>query len=171
MSRAQMLRYGAIAVGLVVVIAVGVAAFQALQVPFQPPQSPPNSAPCSPPPCANLRGYILWVTDLKTNGGLVTMNVTFRNSSNSTHAEPDDLRLVDSQNNVDEPVFDAPGCTRWPRTDFNNGATFGPEQMCFRPASVGAPLVLRWSPDEGLFCCQTDVKLTGYQNAPSPSST
>ena len=47
----------------------------------------------------------------------------------------------------------------------------GSAAVCFRPASVGAPLVLRWSPDEGLFCCQTDVKLTGYQNAPSPSST
>ena len=166
-----MLRYAAIAVGAVVVIAVGVAAFQALQVPFQPPQSVPNSASCSPQPCANMRGYIMWVTDLKSDGGLVTMKVTFRNSSTATHAEPDDLRLVDSQNNVDEPVFDIPGCTRWPRTDFNNGATFGPQPMCFRPASVAAPLVLRWSPDEGFFCCRTDVKLTGYQNAPSPSST
>ena len=166
-----MLTFAAIAVGLIVVVVVGASAFNALHTPFQPAQSAPNSAPCSPKPCANLRGYILWVTDLKVDGGLVSLEVKFRNSSSATHAEPDDLRLVDGQGNVDRPVYDASGCTQWPRTDFNNGATLGPEPMCFRPASTAQPLMLRWSPDEGFFCCQTDIDLSGYQNLPSPSST
>jgi hypothetical protein len=170
-SRRQLLVYGAVAAGVVIALVVAASAFSALHETFQPAQSAPNSAPCSPPPCANMRGYILWVTDLKTIDGLVTMKVTFRNSSNSTHAEPADMSLLDSQDHATPPVYDAPGCTQWPRTDFNNGATLGPEPMCFRPASTEPPLKLRWSPDEGLFCCQTDIKLTGYQNAPSPSNT
>jgi hypothetical protein len=158
-TRARLIRYGAIGTGVAVVIAVGVAAFIALQVPFQPPTSAPNSAPCSPRPCANMRGYILWVADLKSDAGVVSMQVSFQNSSNSTHADPADLNLVDSNKNASGPVFDPTGCTHWPRTEFNNGARLGPLPICFRPSSTSPPLTLRWSPDEGLFCCETDIVL------------
>jgi hypothetical protein len=158
-SRGQLIRFAAIGAGAVVVIAVAVAAFQSLQAPFQPAVATPGSATCGPPPCANVRGYILWVTDLNIDSGLVSMKLTFRNSSSSTHADPADLRLVDSQQHDSAAVYDAPGCLRWPRTDFKNGATFGPVPECFRPASTGLPLTLRWSPDMGFFCCETEIVL------------
>jgi hypothetical protein len=106
-----------------------------------------------------MRGYILWVADIKTDAGVVSMRVSFQNSSSSTHAATEDLDLVDSNKNVSGPVFDPPGCTQWPRTEFSNGAKLGPLPICFRPSSTLAPLILRWSPDEGLFCCRTDVAL------------
>ncbi len=159
MSRGQLIRFAAVGAGAVVVIAVGVAAFQSLQTPFQAPAATPGSATCGPPPCANVRGYILWVTDLKVESGLVSMRLTFRNSSPATHADPADLRLVDSQQHTSSAVYDAPGCTPWSRTDFNNGAGFGPVPECFRPATTNPPLTLRWSPDMGLFCCRTEIPL------------
>jgi hypothetical protein len=158
-SREQLVRFAAIGAGAVVVVAVAVAAFQSLQTPFQAPVATPGSATCGPPPCANVRGYILWVTDLKVDSGVVSMRLTFRNSSPATHADPADLRLVDSQQHTSSAVYDAPGCTPWPRTDFNNGASFGPVPECFRPATTNAPLTLRWSPDMGLFCCETEIVL------------
>jgi len=89
MSR-RLLTYGAVAAGLAVVILVGAAAYGSLQVPFQAPtvSSPVPALGCTPAPCANLRGYTLWVTNLGVQGNLVSMEITFRNSSNSTHASP-----------------------------------------------------------------------------------
>ena len=143
-----------------VVIAVGVAAFVSLQTPFVPPTTTGGgTSTCAPQPCANVRGYILWVTDLKTDSGLVTMQLTFRNSSPATHADPADLDLIDSKGQPDKPIYDAPGCTHWPRTDFNNGAQFGPVPECFRPAGTGPPLKLHWTPDMGLFCCEAEIVL------------
>ena len=106
-----------------------------------------------------MRGYILWVADLKTDAGVVSMQITFQNSSSSTHAEPADLSLIDSNKNVSKPVFDPPGCTRWPRTDFNNGAKLGPLPICFRPSSTAPPVKLRWTPDVNFFCCETEIAL------------
>ena len=157
MLRRDLLKYVAIGAGVVVVIGVGVAAFLSLQTPYQAPSRQPGSAPCTPQPCINVRGYILWVSNLKVDSGLITMNPTFRNSSPATHADPADIQLVDAQNRSAEPVCDAPGCTRWPRTDFNNGASFGPVPECFRPASTAPPLRLHWTPDMGLFCCRADL--------------
>jgi len=88
------------------------------------------------------------------------MQVTYRNSSNSTHASPEDLTLIDSRRNSSSPVFDVPACTPWSRHEFNHGATYGPLTVCFRASTTAAPLVLRWSPDFGLVCCQTDIKLS-----------
>src|SRR5690348_14310220 len=93
-TRPQLLRFAAIGAGAVVVLAVAVAAFEALRTPFQPATSAPSSGPCAPQPCANMRGYILWVTDIRTDNGLVILHVKFQNSSNSTHAEPDDMSLI-----------------------------------------------------------------------------
>jgi hypothetical protein len=152
----------AIGAGLTVVATVAVLAYQSLQVPFQSPtvSSPQAALGCTPAPCANLHGYTLWVTNVDVQGSLVTMQVTYRNSSNSTHASPEDLTLIDSQRSSSPPIFDAPACTRWTRHEFNHGATYGPLTVCFRASTTAPPLVLRWSPDFGFVCCQTDIKLS-----------
>jgi hypothetical protein len=161
MSR-RVLRYVAVAGGLVVVVVVAVAAFLAMQIPFQgpTPSHPTPAVNCSPAPCANVQGYTLWVSNLKIDGSLVTMQISFKNSSDSTHASPEDLQLIDSTLHTSGLVTDAPGCQTWNRHEFNNGALFGPLNVCFRASTAAAPLVLRWSPDLGLICCTADIKLT-----------
>ncbi len=161
MDRARLLRFAAIGGGVALVAAVGVAAFISLQSPFEPATSSPTLTPCTPKPCANVRGYILWVSDLKVESGLVSMQLTFRNSSSATHADPADLSLTDSQGRSSSAVYDATGCTHWARTDFNSGAQFGPVPECFRPGTTSAPLKLHWTPDMGIFCCETDIALGG----------
>lgn len=157
----RLVTYGAIGVAVLVVGTVAVLAYQSLQVPYQGPtvSSPRPALGCTPAPCASLRGYTLWVTNLEAQDSLVTMQITFRNSSDSTHAAPADLQLIDSEGQLSRPVFDAPGCTPWSRHEFNHGATYGPITVCFKPTSTAPPLVLRWSPDFGFVCCQTDIKL------------
>ena len=159
MRRDRLIRYLAIAAGIVVVLAVAVAAFVSMQGPFQLPTSSQPSATCSPQPCADVRGFTLWVGDVKTESGLVSMTLTFRNSSNSTHVDPSEIQLISGNGPPNNRVTDAPGCTAWPRTEFNNGAEFGPVPECFRPSSTTPPLHLRWEPDFGPFCCETDVLL------------
>lgn len=160
MTRNRILRYAAIGGGLAVVLGVAVAAFVSLRVPFDTTSSAePSTGPCEPQPCANIRGYIVWVSDLKVQDGLVTMKLTFRNSSSSTHAAPEDFSLIDSQKGDHPAVYFAPDCTQWPRTEFNNGASFGPVPECFRPSSTSPPLGLRWTPDFGPFCCEISIGL------------
>jgi hypothetical protein len=145
-----------------VVATVAVFAYQSLQVPFQAPtvSSPVPALGCTPAPCADLNGYTLWVTNLEVQGNLVTMQITFRNSSDSTHASPEDLLLIDSRQNASPAIFDATGCTAWSRHEFSHGAMYGPITVCFRASSTAPPLVLRWSPDFGFVCCQTSIKLS-----------
>lgn len=158
MNRSSVVKWVGIGAAALVVVAAGTAAFLSLQTPFQSPPSQETAA-CTPQPCVEVRGYVLWVSDLKVDAGLVSMQLTFRNSSSATHADPADVQLVDSQNRTDAAVYDAPGCDRWPRTDFNHGAKFGPVPECFRPATTAPPLTLRWNPDMGFFCCQADLTL------------
>jgi hypothetical protein len=162
LMRRRLLGYGAAAAGLVVVAAVAIAAYLAMQVPFQGSTTggATPSVDCSPAPCANVQGYTLWVSALKMTGDLVSMQITFMNSSGSTHASPEDLQLIDSQQHTSGLVTDAPGCQTWSRHEFDSGATFGPLNVCFRAGRATPPLVLRWSPDFGLFCCHADIKLT-----------
>ena len=157
----RILGYGALGAGLVVALAVGIAAFQSLQVPQESPStsSPPPAVGCNPAPCANVRGYTLWVTNLKSEADVVTMQITFRNSSQATHADPSDLELIDSALQPSHPDFSRPDCTRWSRHEFSDGAMYGPLTLCFKVTTTSPPLILRWSPDFGLFCCQTDIKL------------
>ena len=115
---------------------------------------------CTPAPCADVQGYLLRVSNLKVDGDLVSMQVTFVNSSSATHASPDDLRLIDSKLHSSGLITDASGCQTWTRHEFGNGDTFGPTTVCFRVSTADPPLVLRWSPDFGLFCCQADIKLS-----------
>jgi hypothetical protein len=147
---------------LVVVALVGLVAYGSLQVPFQAPavSSPVPALGCTPAPCADLQGYTLWVTNLDAQSDRVTMQITFRNSSDSTHAAPEDLVLIDSRRQTSRPIFDAPSCTPWSRHEFNRGATYGPLVICFKVGTSAPPLVLRWSPDFGFLCCQTDIKLS-----------
>jgi hypothetical protein len=161
-NRDALIRFGAIGAGVAVVIAVAVAAFISLQQPpFQAPTSTPNATPCSPQPCADVRGFRLWVTDLKIDpSGLVSMQLTFRNSSNATHADPTEIQLIDSGGHPYNRVTDAPGCTAWSRTEFNNGTQFGPVAECFQPSTTAPPLKLHWEPDFGFFCCETNIQLT-----------
>lgn len=158
----RLLGYGAVGAALLLAVTVAVFAYQSLQVPFKAPtvSSPVPALGCTPAPCADLHGYTLWVTNLGVQGNLVTIQITFRNSSDSTHAAPEDLVLIDSERHQSNVVFDAPVCTPWSRHEFNKGATYGPVIVCFRPSTAASPLVLRWSPDFGLVCCQTDIKLS-----------
>ena len=84
----------AVVAGLGVAALVGVAAYQALRTPMLVTNhgnlTPEN---CSPGPCVDLKGYTLWVSDIKFEGDLVRMTVKFRNSSTATHASPEDLNL------------------------------------------------------------------------------
>ena len=157
----RLVKYGALAAGLLVAAVVAVAAFTSMQTPFQNPtaSSPVPAIACSPPPCANLQGYTLWVTNLNVTGNVVSMQVMFLNSSDSTHASPEDLQLIDSKQQASGLITDSPGCQTWDRHAFNRGAKFGPLTVCFRASTLAPPLVLRWSPDFGLFCCRTDIKL------------
>jgi len=157
-----LLGYGAAAGALILVLLIAIAAFLAMQVTFRNP-APSNPVPalnCSPAPCADVQDFTLWISNLKVDGNLVSMQVTFKNSSSATHASPEDLRLIDSKQNSSGLVTNAPGCQTWGRHEFSNGATFGPTHVCFRVSAADPPLTLRWSPDFGFFCCQSDIKLS-----------
>jgi hypothetical protein len=88
------------------------------------------------------------------------MTVKFRNSSAATHASPEDLQLIDASRHASGLVTDSPGCKTWTRHEFNNGAMFGPIDVCFRVNNATPPFTLRWSPDLGLFCCETNITIT-----------
>lgn len=155
--------YGLLGAGLVIAATLAVAAYRADQASGRGSSTTSagtaGESACSPAPCADLQGYTLWVSNLRVEGRVVTMQMLFRNASGSTHADPQDLQLLDSQQQRSGPIFDAAGCTHWSRTEFHNGAQLGPLTVCFRPATLAPPLTLRWSPDMGLFCCQADIRL------------
>src|SRR6266850_411836 len=156
----RLLTYLAIAIGLIVAAVVGATAYQALHAPVQ--VSSTNSLTpenCSPGPCVDVKGFTLWVSDVTVDGGLVSMKVTFKNSSVATHASPEDLQLIDTSRHVSGLITDSAGCTTWTRHEFANGETFGPINVCFRVFSTTRPFILHWSPDLGLFCCETNIKL------------
>jgi len=161
-TRRRLFGYGTAAAALLLVLLLAIAAFLAMQVTFRNP-TPSAAVPavnCSPAPCADVQDFTMWVSNLKVDGDLVSMQVTFKNSSRATHASPEDLRVIDSTLRSSGLVTDAPGCQTWSRHEFSNGATFGPTNVCFRVTTAAPPLVLRWSPDFGFFCCQSDIKLS-----------
>lgn len=157
----RLLTAGAIATGLIVAAAIALSAYQALHSPLQAssdkPLTPEN---CSPGPCAQVQGFTLWISDFNVAGDIVSIRVKFRNSSSSIHASPEDLQLIDASRHVSGLITDAPDCHTWTRHEFSNGATFGPINICFRVSNAMRPLILRWSPDLGLFCCETEIRLT-----------
>jgi len=153
-------RVAAIGIGALVVVFLGVVALAALG--SQSSRSlggPAKSLACSPQPCLNVQSYTLWVSKVTESDGVLRMQVAYRNASSATHASPEDLRLTDAQHRDSPSIQDAPGCTHWSRTEFANGARYGPITVCFRPASLAAPLTLNWSPDLGLICCTADLRI------------
>ena len=155
----RLLTVGAIAIGLVVAAVFGATAYQTLRTPVQVSSNSLTPENCSPGPCVDVKGFTLWVSDVAVDGGLVSMKVKFRNSSVATHASPEDLQLIDTSRHVSGLIVDSPGCTTWTRHEFANAETFGPVTVCFRVFSTTRPFILRWSPDLGLFCCETNLKL------------
>ena len=157
----RLVTLGAVALGLVVAGVVGLTAYQALHAPI--PTSGNNALTpenCSPGPCADVQGYTLWVSDVNVTGDLVSMQVKFQNSSTSTHSSPEDLQLIDASRHSSGLVTDAAGCNTWTRHKFANGAMFGPINICFRVSSATRPFNLKWSPDLGVFCCETEIKIS-----------
>lgn len=156
----RLLTDGAVFVGLVIAGLIALFAYEALQVP--PATNSTNLTPenCSPGPCANVQGYTLWVSNVQVQGDLVSMTVKFQNSSPSTHASPEDLQLIDGSRHSSTLVTGSAACNTWTRHEFANGAYFGPIDICFRVDNSTPPFTLRWTPDLGLFCCETDIIVT-----------
>jgi hypothetical protein len=157
----RFLLVGAVVGGLLVAALVGTAAYQALRAPVHVNDNS-NLTPenCSPGPCVVLKGFTLWISDIRFEGDLVKMTVKFRNSSTATHASPEDLQLIDVSRHASIPITDMPECKTWTRHEFRNGATFGPIDICFRVTNTTRPFILHWSPDLGPFCCETTIKIT-----------
>src|ERR1700716_915710 len=111
--------------GLVMATFVAAATYQALRNPIQGSKNG-NLTPenCTPGPCVDLKGFTLWVSDVKFEGDLVRMTVKFRNSSTATHASPEDLTLIDGSRHASIPITDVQECKSWTRHDFRSGATF-----------------------------------------------
>src|SRR5260370_42257652 len=129
----RLLRYGAISAAALVVLTLAVLAHRSLQLPSQAPPvaSPlPAAGGCTPAPCADLRGYTLWVSNLDVKPDLVTMQITFRNASNSSHAAPEDFVLIDAERQMLPAVFDATACTSRSRHDLCHGPASLPVTTC-----------------------------------------
>ena len=156
----RLLTGGIVTAILIFAAAVGVTAYSALHAPVQLQNNNLTPENCSPGPCADLQGYTIWISNVSLNATEVSMTVKFRNSSGATHAAPEDLQLIDASRHVSGPVTDSPGCAAFTRHDFNNGATYGPLNLCFTVTNTTRPFTLHWAPNIGLFCCETDIKIT-----------
>lgn len=145
---------GGVILALVVVAAAAVVAVRSQ---MSPPAQ--GGAACSPRPCADAGGYRMDVTGVQRSDGIVRLQVSFRVSGRSNmHAEPADFRLEQGGTTY-RPYFDAAaGCAAWPRTQIPDGASLGPEAVCFRPASTAGRLTLNWNPDLGI----TEYFSSGY---------
>jgi hypothetical protein len=159
MARRLLITLGVV-VALIVAAVIAGAVYTALKAPLsvssQTPLTPEN---CAPGPCTDVQGYTMWVSNVHIDNDIVHMTVKFKNSSTSTHAAPEDLTLIDAERRQGQPIGDSPGCKVFARTNFNNGATFGPVDVCFRVVNTTPPWILHWSPDVGAFCCQKDLTI------------
>jgi hypothetical protein len=146
---------------LVVAAILAVIAFQSMRAPLETSLgiASPSTEPCSPAPCRDVQGYTLWVSNVTVEGDLVRMQVRFKNSSDATHASPEDLSLIDGSHHTSKLVTDSSDCNTWSRHEFNNGATFGPIDVCFRVTNLTPPFTLRWTPDLGFICCETELTI------------
>ncbi|MDQ6876256.1 MAG: hypothetical protein M3082_00875 [Candidatus Dormibacteraeota bacterium] len=151
-------RFALVGAGVSLVAIVGALAFLSLTQGVRPLSSAVSLA-CSPQPCLDLQDYTMWVSNVTEADGVLRMDVTFRNSSASTHADPSDLELVDANKDSLRAIQDAARCTHWTRTEFGKGAKLGPLTICFRPHSTASPLRLHWTPDMGLLCCEAELKI------------
>jgi hypothetical protein len=108
------------------------------------------SGDCAPRPCAEASGYVVRVSDVHDDGGVVTLRVAFDvHGRGKMHAEPSDFSLRDSAQHRHRPWFDGAQCRRWPRTDVPDGGHLGPMPLCFHVEGAPGPMALRWDPDLG----------------------
>ena len=151
-----------IGAGLLVAAVVAVLAFQSMSGPLASSLgiASPSTSACAPAPCLDVQGYTIWVSNVTVQGNLVRMQVKFQNSSDSTHASPEDLSLIDASHNTSKLATDAQNCSTWDRHVFSNGATFGPVDICFHLANTKPPFTLHWTPDFGFFCCEADLTIS-----------
>lgn len=146
-----MRRTAVVALLVAVPIALVVAAAAFLEIQARLPQAPaPGHRPACAAPCADAGGYAVTVADVRSTPGMVVLDVTLhvRGRSNM-HTTPDDFTLREGGHTY-RPAFGGAGCPRWARTQLGDPSTFGPEPLCFRPASTASPLVLHWDPDLGI---------------------
>ena len=159
MARRLLITLGVV-VALVVAAVIAGAAYTALKAPLsvssQTPLTPEN---CSPGPCTDIQGYTIWISNVHVDNDIVHVTVKFKNASTATHAAPEDLTLIDSERKQGQPIGDSPGCKVFARTDFSNGATFGPVDVCFRVVNTTPPFILHWSPDIAAFCCEKNLTI------------
>ena len=158
MARRLLTLFGVFA-GLIVAALVAGAAYMALKTPLSThPNANLSPENCSPGPCTTLNGYTIWVSNVRVQNDIVHLTVKFQNSSAATHASPEDLTLIDAGRRSSI-ISDSAGCKSFARHEFNDGAFFGPVDLCFRVSSTNPPFILHWTPDLGPFCCQTDLTL------------
>lgn len=160
MGPRRLLTAAGVVAGLLAAALIAGGAYMALKAPLT---SNPNSNlqpdSCSPGPCANLNGYVIWISNVSVQNDIVRMSVKFQNSSGATHAAPEDLQLIDQGRRSSIPITDAPGCKSFARHEFSGGATFGPVDVCFRVSDATPPFILHWTPDMGTFCCEHDITI------------
>jgi hypothetical protein len=161
MARRRWLTRAGIAAFLVVALVLAFLAYQAMRAPLESSLglASPSPGVCAPTPCSDVQGFKLWVSNVTVEGNLVRMQVTFKNSSNATHASPEDLSLIDRSHSTSRIVTDGSNCNTWTRHEFNNGAMFGPIEICFHVTNTAPPFTLHWTPDLGFICCETDLTI------------
>ena len=159
MARRALTALGVV-VGLMVAALVAGAAYSALKAPLTTtPNSNLNPDNCSPGPCADVKGFTLWISKVRVQNDLVRMTVKFQNSSVATHVAPEDLQLIDAGRRTSTPISNVTGCKAITRHDFSGGAVYGPIDICFRVSNATPPFIFHWTPDLGTFCCQQDITI------------
>jgi hypothetical protein len=160
MAPRRLLTAAGVVAGLLVAALIAGGAYMALKAPLGTnPNSNLQPDNCSPGPCANLNGYVIWISNVSVQNDVVRMTVKFQNSSGATHAAPEDLQLIDQGRRSSIPITDAAGCKSFARHEFSGGATFGPVDICFRVSDATPPFILHWTPDMGTFCCEHDITI------------
>ena len=131
-----------------------------------PPPSP-AAANCSPEPCAAPLGFEVDVSDVRSQEGLLTMQLRFRNGTRAQSGEPTISRhtsssaflLVIKETGARElPVVNG-RCPAWPELNIGRGANAGPELLCFQAAPPDTHVTLVWSPDLGFFFNEVAIPL------------
>jgi len=105
MATRRLLTAAGVVAGLLVAALIAGGAYMALKAPLSTnPNSNLQPDNCSPGPCANLNGYVIWISNVRVQNDIVRMTVKFQNSSGATHAAPEDLQLIDQGRRSSIPV-------------------------------------------------------------------
>ena len=126
------------------------------------------TVPCSPKPCTSPGGFELYLRNLNLSGGVVTMDVSFKNRTagggfeavSYRHTSPTDFQLHHSGSADTKPYFDA-ACPTWEEARVERGgAEAGPDRLCFKAPEGGLQgYDLLWMPDEGVFPIAGSISL------------